>query len=136
MKALVSRRNCLLVLRRRACVRLGLLTFVFGPFAPQPSNVSIGLAGVPAVHAGKASGVVPDPVLWPGPEDQPSAIAANREPVSGAKAEFTEQMGWQGYLVLAAYGTRGFLRAARKVSDRSFPYLNCSPPLGFILHPL
>src|SRR6266542_5092697 len=98
MKALVSRRNCLLVLRRRACVRLSLLiAFLFGPFTPQPTYVSVSLAGVPAVQPGEAAGVVPDPVLWPSPEDKASAIAAYSQPVSWANAKLTKQMGRQSY---------------------------------------
>src|SRR5437773_4766628 len=135
MKALVSRRNCLLVLRRRACVRLGLL-FAFGPFIPELANVSIGFPGITPIEPAEASGVVPYPVPRPGSEDEASAIAAHSQPVSGSYAEFPQQVDRQGNLVFAADGAHDFLRGSPKVHSRGFAHPERLSALGFIFHTL
>jgi hypothetical protein len=68
---------------------------------------------------GQAAGVILDPVLRTGPQDQPATLTADSQAVSRLQAQLTQQMGGQGYLVLAAYGTHGSIfLAAGKIDSR------------------
>src|SRR5438874_13747501 len=114
MTAFVSRRNCLLVLSRRAWVRPFLLAFAFVPLLPQLTQISVGFGGVAAVNASKAAGVIGYPILRASSENKAGTLALYGQPVAGADAQLAKQVGGQGYLVLAADGAHGFFAFARR----------------------
>ena len=78
------------------------------------------------------------PVFGASPEDEARALPPYGQPVPGAKTELPQEVGRQGYLVLAAYGAHRFFILARLGKIRRCGLADSNTPgwLGLVLHPL
>src|SRR6478752_2160106 len=114
MQELVSRRTRRLFRSLRSWTRSALPdTFLPVPLFAQAADVVVHFLGGVAVKAGKAACVVLHPVFWAWAQDKPAAVLAYREAIPRSEAELAEQVGRQGYLVLAAYRAHGFVLSRR-----------------------
>src|SRR5688572_2422918 len=106
MKTFVSSRRRRLLLRTRFVTSPGPL-YRFFPLRIRAQILYVGVYFFPtlAIYALQAAGVVGNPVLGTGAQDQASAFPGYGQTVTRSQAQLTQQVGWQSYLILSAYGT-------------------------------